>query len=154
MIGVRLRSAVLVPLLASLLIGYFAFYTFLGDRSLLRMMPLEVQIQLTQSELNSVKAEHDVLENRVTHMRPASLDPDLLAESSVTFKDLFTKEVSYNFEKIKEISLNYFRQVCYMVIMPNDSRQKEIRIVLDALSKSHLETLTKAFEDKIAIHSS
>jgi len=81
-IGMRLRSAVVVPLLASLLIGYFAFYTFFGERSLLRMMRLEAQIQTTQAKLDGVKAEHDALQNRVTRMRPASLDPDLLDEQA------------------------------------------------------------------------
>ncbi len=81
-IGVRLRSAVVVPLLASLLVGYFAFYTFFGDRSLLRMMRLEAQIQSTQTKLDGVKAEHDALENRVTHMRSGSIDPDLLDEQA------------------------------------------------------------------------
>lgn len=71
-----------MPLLASLLIGYFAFYTFFGERSLLRMMRLEAQIQTTQAKLDGVKTEHDALQNRVTRMRPASMDPDLLDEQA------------------------------------------------------------------------
>ena len=81
-ISVRLRSAVVVPLLASLLIGYFAFYTFFGERSLLRMMRLEAQIQSTQNKLDGVKAEHDAIQARVSHMKPGSIDPDLLDEQA------------------------------------------------------------------------
>lgn len=78
----RFRAAVLMPLLASLLVGYFAFYTFFGDRSLLRLMRLEAQIQSTQTKLDGVAAEHDALQSRVNRMKPDSLDPDLLDEQA------------------------------------------------------------------------
>ena len=81
-ISMRLRSAVVIPLLASLLIGYFAFYTFFGERSLLRLMRIEAKIQTTQTKLDGVKSEHDALAARVQHMRPGSLDTDLVDEQA------------------------------------------------------------------------
>lgn len=78
--GVRVRSAVILPLLAMLLIGYFAFYTFFGERSLLRLMRLETEIQTTQEKLDGAQGEHDAIAARVNRMRPGSIDPDLLDE--------------------------------------------------------------------------
>lgn len=81
-ISVRLRSAVVFPLLASLVVGYFAFYTFFGERSLIRLMQLEAKIQTVQGRLDNAQSEHDHYRSRVNRMRNGSIDVDLLDEQS------------------------------------------------------------------------
>jgi cell division protein FtsB len=78
----RLRSAVIFPLIATLLVMYFGYYTFFGDRSLIRLMQLEAKIQAVQTRLDNAEGEHAAYRARVEHMRPETLDPDLLDEQS------------------------------------------------------------------------
>lgn len=70
------------PLLATLLVGYFAFYTFFGERSLIRLMQLEAKIQTIETKLANAQNEHDAYRARVERMRPGSIDEDLLDEQS------------------------------------------------------------------------
>ncbi len=81
-ISVRLRSAVVFPLLATLLVSYFAFYTFFGERSLIRLMQLEAKIQTVETKLANAQGEHDAYRARVNRLRPESIDVDLLDEQS------------------------------------------------------------------------
>ena len=81
-ISVRLRSAVIFPLLAALIVGYFGFYTFFGDRSLIRLMQLDAKIQAIETKLANAQGEHDAYASRVNHMRSESIDVDLLDEQS------------------------------------------------------------------------
>lgn len=78
----RLRSAVVFPLLATLLVSYFAFYTFFGERSLIRLMHLEAKIQNVEMKLANAQSEHDAYRARVNRLRPESIDVDLLDEQS------------------------------------------------------------------------
>ena len=80
--SVRLRSAVVFPLIAALVVGYFGYYTFFGDRSLIRLMQLEAEIQSVEGKLDRAEAEHAAYRGRVEKMRPGSIDPDLLDEQA------------------------------------------------------------------------
>ncbi len=80
--ALRLRTPVILPLVAALLVSYFAFYTFFGERSLLRLMQLDKQVDSASAQLNSIKAEHDALAAKVNHLRPSSIDPDLLDQQA------------------------------------------------------------------------
>ncbi len=76
----KFKHTVLVPILGCLLVGYFAFYTMFGERSLTRLMHLEKQIAVTQNKADALDTEHDALLKKVQHLRPNALDADLLDE--------------------------------------------------------------------------
>ncbi len=78
----RPRAPIILPLVAALLVSYFAFYTFFGERSLLRLMQLEKQTQSASAQLTSIKTEHDGLQAKVNRLRPSSIDPDLLDQQA------------------------------------------------------------------------
>ena len=59
---------------------YFGYHAIQGDRGLLTMIKLENRIAAVKAELTATKAEEDALERRVSLMRPASLDRDMLEE--------------------------------------------------------------------------
>jgi cell division protein FtsB len=80
--GLRLRTPVILPVVAALLVSYFAFYTFFGERSLLRLMQLEKQTHAAADQLAAIKAEQDALAAKVNHLRPSSIDPDLLDQQA------------------------------------------------------------------------
>lgn len=59
---------------------YFAYHLIAGERSYLRFVSLERQIEETQNTYESVKAEREATERKVVMMRPGTIDPDLLEE--------------------------------------------------------------------------
>jgi len=59
---------------------YFGYHAIQGDRGLLTMIKLENRIAAVKAELAATKADEDALERRVSLMRPASLDRDMLEE--------------------------------------------------------------------------
>jgi cell division protein FtsB len=59
---------------------YFGYHAIQGDRGLLTMIKLENRIAAVKAELATTKAQEDALERRVSLMRPASLDRDMLEE--------------------------------------------------------------------------
>lgn len=78
----RFRTPIILPIVAALLVSYFAFYTFFGERSLLKLMQLEKQTQAAKAELDSVRAEKEAVQAKVNRMRPSSIDPDLLDQQA------------------------------------------------------------------------
>jgi len=73
---------VLVPLLGSALIAYFAYHMVQGDRGLFAWWQLRQQIEATDADLAAVTAERDWLQNRISLLRPDSLDLDMLDEQT------------------------------------------------------------------------
>jgi cell division protein FtsB len=59
---------------------YFGYHAIQGDRGLLTMIKLQNRIAAVEAKLAATTAEEDALERRVSLMRPASLDRDMLEE--------------------------------------------------------------------------
>jgi cell division protein FtsB len=76
----RMLRAVVPPLLALGLTGYFVFHAFHGDHGVLARMRLERQVESLTKELELVRGEREAIEKRVSLLRPQSLDPDMLEE--------------------------------------------------------------------------
>lgn len=53
-----------------------------GERSYLRLISLNYQIDKTQNELEKAVAEREAVEQKVAMMRPGSVNRDLLEEQS------------------------------------------------------------------------
>ena len=71
---------VLGPVLAAILVGYFAFYTVEGERGLIVLKRLEAQAAQEGATLHAVKSQRQALEAKVVSLRPDSLDLDRLDE--------------------------------------------------------------------------
>lgn len=70
----------LFSLMAFCLICYFGYHTVMGERSILRLMTLERQLERTTQSYDRYHTERVALEDRVSRLRPGSIDPDLLEE--------------------------------------------------------------------------
>jgi cell division protein FtsB len=71
---------VAVPLMGAALMAYFAYHAVQGDRGLIAWWKLRYQIEKTELTRAEVEAEKQALEQRVSLLRPESLDPDMLEE--------------------------------------------------------------------------
>ncbi|WPZ33244.1 septum formation initiator family protein [Thalassobaculum sp. OXR-137] len=71
---------VLGPLMASLLMAYFAYHAVEGDRGLRAWQRLDIEIAEASDVLAEVSAEREALENKVARLNPANLDTDMLEE--------------------------------------------------------------------------
>jgi cell division protein FtsB len=79
--GLRRRAWALVgPLLAIALTGYFGYHLVVGDRGLLAWVRLTREIRAENEKLSSLRAERAVLDLKVRNLTPDHLDPDLLDE--------------------------------------------------------------------------
>ena len=70
------------PLACVCAIGYFAYHTMQGHRSLITYVHLEGEIAKAEVELASVGAERLRLEGRVALLRPENIDRDILDEQA------------------------------------------------------------------------
>ena len=66
------------PSIALCAIAYFIYHIIQGDRGLIAWQKLEAKALQTETELASLQHHHDILENRVKHLRDDNLCPDLL----------------------------------------------------------------------------
>ena len=76
----RVRQNFLVPAIGSCLIAYFAYYAIFGDRGLKTLLNVERETKKVQVELNVTEQQSGDLRKKVEHLRPNSVDPDLLEE--------------------------------------------------------------------------
>ena len=79
----RLRAvlnALALYTIAALVIGYFSFNPYSGNRGLRARQDLDQQIAELSAELDALKAERAMWERRVSLLRPESIDPDMLDE--------------------------------------------------------------------------
>lgn len=72
------RNGVILFLAALCL--YFSYYSFFGERSFSRLAALESRIAAVEVQLAEQSEAVNVLQSRVTAMRPGSIDKDLLEE--------------------------------------------------------------------------
>lgn len=70
------------PVIAISLLGYFIYHIIQGERGLLSWRQINQKIDQAQSRLAETTLEQEILERRVTLMRPESLDPDMLEEQA------------------------------------------------------------------------
>ena len=66
-----------------LLWGYLSFHLFVSERSVTSYMMLSAQEQSLDNQLGTLRAEKDMLQDRVVRLRPHTLDGDLLEEQSM-----------------------------------------------------------------------
>ena len=71
---------VLGPLMASLLMAYFAYHAVEGDRGLRAWQRLDIEIAEASAVLDQVVTEREALESKVARLNPNSLDTDMLEE--------------------------------------------------------------------------
>lgn len=70
----------ITPAIAVAALGYFGFHAMSGELGLVGRAMIERQVSDLEAELASLTAERQDLMSRVTQLRPASLDPDMLDE--------------------------------------------------------------------------
>ena len=73
---------ILIPLTGAALMAYFAYHAVQGDRGLIAWWNLRYEIEKTNLALADVTAERQALEQRVSLLRPESLDRDMLEEQA------------------------------------------------------------------------
>ena len=78
-IRLRVRSMI-GPLIGICAIAYFGFHVVHGERGLLTYWRLKQMIAETQPVLDEARVQREMLENRVSLLRPDNLDPDMLEE--------------------------------------------------------------------------
>ncbi len=72
----------LINTLLSLLLIYFVFHSFYGNRGIIAYFTLSQRLQKSYSELESLRAERVELEHKVKLLRPESLDQDMLDQEA------------------------------------------------------------------------
>jgi len=77
--GSKLRY-VAIPLFGAALMSYFAYHAVQGDRGLIAWWKLRYEIEKTELVHSEVAAEKLAMEQRVSLLRPESLDRDMLEE--------------------------------------------------------------------------
>lgn len=70
----------LMFIIGLLLCAYFSYHIMHGNRSLAKLHSLEIKITSAQAQASDLEAEQEVLKQKVTMMRPQTLDKDLLEE--------------------------------------------------------------------------
>ncbi|MDD3445769.1 MAG: septum formation initiator family protein [Zavarzinia sp.] len=75
----RFRQAV-TPTVAICVTAYFGYHLVQGDYGLVSWLRLTHEIEQTKAELDSVTAEREKLDRRVSLLRPESLDLDMIEE--------------------------------------------------------------------------
>jgi cell division protein FtsB len=86
----RLKSALTVIglyAMAALMIGYFWFHAYSGNRGLRARQDIDVQMSQLTAELDRLKAERRQWERRVALLRPDRIDPDMLDERARALLD-------------------------------------------------------------------
>ncbi len=75
-----LLSRLTLPAGAILCVVYFAFHAFHGEYGIYARQRLEQEAVVLARELATARAEHDRLEQRISLLKPSSLDPDMIDE--------------------------------------------------------------------------
>ena len=65
---------------SAVLLGYFAWHGYEGPRGFPYHDRLALEAGRLNDELTAVRTKREALELRVSHLRPQSIDPDLLDE--------------------------------------------------------------------------
>ena len=76
----RRLPGISAQLVFACLTAYFAYHAVEGDRGLNAWWALKQKIALSDAALATLHGQRAELEERVAHLRPDSLDPDMLEE--------------------------------------------------------------------------
>jgi cell division protein FtsB len=76
----RRAHFVLGPVIGIALTGYFFYNLVEGDHGLIRWLSLTGEIRAANARLESLRAQREALDLRVSDLKPDHLDPDLLDE--------------------------------------------------------------------------
>ena len=76
----RRAHFVLGPVIGMALTGYFFYNLVEGERGLLRWLSLTREIRAENTNLQTVRAQRQALDLKVSELKPNHLDPDLLDE--------------------------------------------------------------------------
>ena len=76
----RRAHFVLGPVIGIALTGYFFYNLVEGEHGLLRWLSLTREIRVENANLESVRAQRQALDLKVSDLKPNHLDPDLLDE--------------------------------------------------------------------------
>jgi cell division protein FtsB len=76
----RRAHFVLGPVIGIALTGYFFYNLVEGDHGLIRWLGLTGEIRAANAHLESLRAQREALDLRVSDLKPDHLDPDLLDE--------------------------------------------------------------------------
>lgn len=71
---------VVVPFISIVVVGYFTYHIFQGDRGIIAYLRLQQTVSVNEKERASQQILREQLERRVYLLRPDSLDVDLLEE--------------------------------------------------------------------------
>lgn len=71
-----------IALMMALVVLYFIYMTVQGDRGIFSMLRMQNELRTAEEDLARTKTEREALEARVKHMRPDTIDPDLLDEQT------------------------------------------------------------------------
>jgi cell division protein FtsB len=73
-------NKILMPFISILIVIYFTYHVFQGDRGVIALLRLQKNVSQLESERNNLIETKEHLEKNVYLLRPDSLDRDLLEE--------------------------------------------------------------------------
>lgn len=76
----KVLRQVVGPLVGASIVAYFAYHTVQGDRGLVALNQLQVEVAKAEAVLAEVRTEREEMERRAHLLRPDNLDPDMLEE--------------------------------------------------------------------------
>lgn len=79
--AIGLRHFVL-PIITIAVLSYFGFHAFQGEYGLIAEARLQTRAENLAAVLEELRDQREVLEKRVTLLRPESLDPDMIDEQA------------------------------------------------------------------------
>lgn len=76
----RRSRRMIVPILGALFVSYFVVHAFEGDRGLIAWMHLQKEVAEAENTRAEIHATREGMEKRISLLRSAHLDPDMLDE--------------------------------------------------------------------------
>lgn len=73
---------VLWSAIGALVVGYFLYHTFQGERGWFAMLRTQNEVKIAESRLDKLRKEREELQHRTELLRNDTLDPDLLEEKT------------------------------------------------------------------------
>jgi cell division protein FtsB len=77
---IRRKFDLIVMAVCLTLLGYFGWHAFYGPRGFAHQEALAASAKDLQGQLDVLRSEREKLDQRVSLMRPDSIDPDMLDE--------------------------------------------------------------------------
>lgn len=95
-------SRLWVPLLAVMFLGYFGYHAFTGSYGLWSLDRLGAEAETLKAQLDALKSERAAMERRIAHLKPDSLDADVIdTEARMSLNLLRPDEVVISFGAVQ-----------------------------------------------------